>query len=310
VTKRKFDPRGLRPAFEDFQPPSNSLFTDTAVSRGRLWITTSLWPSKATDEEINRVGALYPVENVEVSGFNTARRSVGATSFELHFETPGSDASLSPHAFPKVISGNFVRIDLSFENEGTHEEIEYKLRSVLSPLKLTLGESAAIHETHRSTANIALGFVKIHNKPFMNWSYLKKGRDGISLFEYESILTDWPIKLTDDLAFLVHNALLVDQIENRFFFLWTAVELIAGRGDERKRYCKETLGSDIINQELFRLFKLRGDLLKEFSRNIDFIDVSSLLSFIQLSNLTQTEVRSIVVSRYENWVLQHGRLSR
>lgn len=308
--RRKHHGRSLRPTFEDFHPPFNSRFIDTAVYRGRLWITTSLWPTKASAKEIERVAALYPTENVEVSSFNAAKRSVGASSINLEFKTADSDVSASVHAFPKIISGNFLRIDLSFENEGTHEEIEYKLRSVLSPIKLTLGESVAIHEAHRSTANIALGLVNIHNKPFMNWEYLKKGRDRLNLFEHESILSDWPIKLTDDIAFLDHDALLTDKIENRFFLLWTAIELIAGRGDDRKRYCKEALGSEIINDELFRLFKLRGNLFKEFSRNIDYIDVSSLLSFIQLSSLTQTEMRSVIVSRYENWVVTHGRLTQ
>ncbi len=90
--------------------------------------------------------------------------------------------------------------------------------------------------------------------------------------------------------------------------MWLAFEAIINsfhgkeaNGKKRESFFKDALKSDVINKEVFRLFKLRCDIFKEGKVSVHNIEKEcwSLYSVIQLTIMKDCEQRQAFVYGYE-----------
>jgi len=130
----------------------------------------------------------------------------------------------------------------------------------------------------------------------------------LNMFENPPIDQAELIQTPEDAAILLDKSFSQTYPTERFILMWLAFESIihsviqnGKNGDKRKTFFKDILKSDIANNEVLRLFKLRCDLFKEgYSPNHNFEDnCFSLYVAIQLLIMKDCEQRSAFLEGYE-----------
>lgn len=75
----------------------------------------------------------------------------------------------------------------------------------------------------------------------------------------------------------------------KFLLLWTVIEMKLGNGGERKRFCKETLGSNWLNDELYRLHGVRTGIVHYGRSKVSGNDIQMLKGVVRICLMQSTE---------------------
>lgn len=137
----------------------------------------------------------------------------------------------------------------------------------------------------------------------------------INKFDRQELFTDGDeLKfrvLSPEVSVLVDAALSPTSDTKRFIMLWLAFEAVANsfpykgsNGEKRSYYYKEELGSDVANNEVFRLFKIRNDLFKEgikAEKNLTDSNWSLYLA-LRLAVMEDCPCRISYLKNYEEYI--------
>jgi hypothetical protein len=118
------------------------------------------------------------------------------------------------------------------------------------------------------------------------------------------------IPLAPEAAILLSSAFKQDYPSDQFIFLWLAFEAIMAdrfgshNGDSRREYFENSLGSRIVNDEVYRLFRVRSELFKSGRYNTLSIgeDAWSLYMAIQLAIMEPCSQRTRFLLGYEKYI--------
>lgn len=141
-----------------------------------------------------------------------------------------------------------------------------------------------------------------------------------SMFDTQNInrYTHPPIESAKLRAVPTEAAILLDKAfsqrfpQERFILMWSAFEAAANtlpdpgsNGEKRQRYFKNELGSDVANNEIYRIFQVRNDAFKEGRfANLNFEqECWSLYAAIQLVLMEDCPQRHAFLKGYEQAIL-------
>lgn len=130
----------------------------------------------------------------------------------------------------------------------------------------------------------------------------------LNMFDTPAIEESEVVKIPDEATILLDKAFSQTYPTERFVLMWLAFETIINsfpgeenNGKKRQRFFKDDLKSDVINNEVYRLFKIRCDMFKEgkiYKSNIEK-ECWSLYSVIQLAIMKNCPQRQAFLSGYE-----------
>lgn len=135
----------------------------------------------------------------------------------------------------------------------------------------------------------------------------------LNMFNDPAIEESKVIKIPSEATILLDKAFSQTFPAERFVLMWLAFEAIInsfpGKGDngnKRKSFFKDDLKSDVINEEVRRLFRLRCDIFKEGKISKPNIEKEcwSLYAVIQLTIMENCEQRQAFISGYEKTLSQ------
>lgn len=135
----------------------------------------------------------------------------------------------------------------------------------------------------------------------------------LNMFNSPAIELAELIDIPEEAATLLDKSFAQTYPKERFILMWLAFEAIihsiiekGTNGDKRKAFFKGTLKSDIADNEVYRLFKLRCVLFKEGQSPNQYIEIEndcwSLYSAIQISIMKDCEQRRAFLTGYEDTV--------
>ena len=135
------------------------------------------------------------------------------------------------------------------------------------------------------------------------------------MFDAPAIEDAEVMKMPDEATILLDKAFSQTYPAERFILMWLAFETIINslpgeetNGKKRQKFFNDDLKSDIINNEVHRLFRLRNDIFKEgkiFKPDIEK-ECWSLYSVMQLTIMRNCPQRQAFLSGYEKILLQNN----
>jgi len=142
----------------------------------------------------------------------------------------------------------------------------------------------------------------------------------LNLFNNPAIEGAKLITMPGEAAILLDKSFSQTYPAERFVLMWLAFEAIinsfpgeGGNGKKRERFFKNDLRSEAINNEVYRLLKLRCDMFKEGKINDASIEQEcwSLYAVLQLSVMKDCEQRQAFLSGYEKTLsTERGKISQ
>lgn len=134
----------------------------------------------------------------------------------------------------------------------------------------------------------------------------------LNMFNDPAIEESKIIKIPNEATILLDKAFSQTYPPERFILMWLAFEAIINsfsgkeeNGKKRQKFFKDDLKSDVINEEVYRLFRRRCDMFKEGKISEPNIEKAcwSLYAVIQLTIMENCEQRQAFVSGYEKILL-------
>lgn len=126
----------------------------------------------------------------------------------------------------------------------------------------------------------------------------------VSSFEKFSLTCKIEIKeflLNGEAEILFNRAVLEEDIETRFLFLWLSFDSMC-HGKERKKLFLDHLNSCIANDEVLRLFDLRNEIAHGGKAIIDAKDCTSAFWAIRIAVCPNQEIQKHICLEYEKWI--------
>lgn len=267
----------------------------------------TIWSSSLQQKDLSKIRCFFKqndIENVDVSIVIPQTNDTPRMRWTKHYAMTGQCISKIRDEF---IPANSNNLKLTFCYRSKREEKEHETQSVyvVNILRLIFGVPIA------RELLIIRHFSNDNDDPTR-----QSDTDFASMFDTQSLnmFPEPPIEKSKVIEVPVEATILLDKAfsqtypAERFVLMWLAFEAIinslplAGKnGDKRKTFFKEYLKSDAINNEVFRLFRLRCDLFKEgkISNSSLEKDCWSLYAAIQLTIMKDCEQRQAFISGYE-----------
>lgn len=204
---------------------------------------------------------------------------------------------------------NYIKLTLAYTTAEERDRSEVEVLRIISVFRMILGVSSAreiIFETafDKNNQDGNTDLVEGYASPF--------DTQDINRFDSPPIENSKISKIPDGAAILLENAFQQRLPQSQFVLLWLALETIINalgneksNGVSREKFFRSDLGSEIINEEVHRLFKLRNAIFKEGALSVTNEigrDCWSLYWAIQLAILQDCGQRSEFVKGYEIFI--------
>lgn len=270
----------------------------------------TLWSSSLQRADLPRVRAF--LENNGFVGIDVALASpqgVQATRvrWSTYYDPTGQCISLA-HDTPIPVGSMFLKMTFSYQNveERDAGHVQYVL--VANALRVTFGAPIA-----RELVLVTHGERGLQDKSTISDVGFTSVFDNQNLNMYDNPpiekaqLRPMPLEAST----LLDSAFIQRYPHERFILMWLAFEAIihthsggGTNGDKRRRYFGEELGSQIVSDEVKRIFGIRNDTFKEGRLNeINFDQACwSLYAALQLAVLEDCPQRKAYLSGYEDYI--------
>lgn len=267
----------------------------------------TIWSSSMKQMDLPKIRCFLEqndIKNVDVSIVIPQNNDTPRMRWAKHYERSGQCVSSIREEF---IPENSNNLKLTFCYRSKQEEKENEAQAVytVNILRLIFGVPVARELV------VIRHFSNDNNDPTRH-----SDTDFASMFDTQllNMFNDPPIEQSKLIEVPVEATILLDKAffqtypAERFILMWLAFETIINsfpgdekNGDKRKKYFKDDLNSDVINDEIYRLFRLRCDMFKEGKITDSSIekDCWSLYAAIQLTIMKDCEQRRAFISGYE-----------
>lgn len=276
--------------------------------RGFNTFRETIWSSTLQQMDLPRVRYFLKqnnIENVDVSIVIPQNSDTPRMRWAKHYERSGQCIS---SIRDELIPANSNNLKLTFCYHSKEEEQNNETRTVhtVNILRLVFGVPIA------RELLVIRHFSNDNNEPAR-----QSDTDFASVFDTQSLnMFNNPdiedskiIKIPLEATILLDKAFLQTYPAERFVLMWLAFESIVNsfpgnenNGDKRKKFFKDHLKSDAINNEVFRLFRLRCDMFKEGKISDSSIEEKacwSLYAVIQITIMQDCEQRRAFTTGYE-----------
>jgi hypothetical protein len=282
--------------------------------RGFKFFEETIWSSslqKADGPKIKHFFATNNLNNVDVSLLNPPDDKTSRLRWNRHYEVSGQCVSMM-HPVPIPAGSNHLKLTFCYASAEARQECRNQIIVVANALRLVFGVPVArelIFSSRFSEEEFETGISSDvgYASPFDTQS--------LNMFEDPPIEGAVLIPIPEDAAILLDKAFSQAFPNERFILMWLAFEAIihsypgrAENGKKREKFFKEELKSDMVNEEVFRLFRLRNDAFKEgrFSHPQFDQECWSLYAVLQLAIMKDCPQRSAFLSGYENTLKQRA----
>ncbi|WNL30179.1 hypothetical protein [Aliarcobacter cryaerophilus] len=275
--------------------------------RGFSVFRETIWSSSLQQIDLPRVRnflAKNNINNVDVSLAIPQNNNTSIMRWAKHYERSGQCISSNRDVH---IPANSNNLKLTFCYKSQEEELKYETQTIHTAniLRLVFGVPIA------RELLIIRHFYNDNNTPIFH-----SDKDFASMFDTQSLnMFDNPaieeseiIKIPEEATILLDKSFSQTYPPERFVLMWLAFEAVINsfpgkekNGEKRKKFFKEILRSDIINNEVIRLFKIRNDIFKEGKVSESIIEKAcwSLYATIQLTIMADCEQRRAFQVGYE-----------
>ncbi len=270
-----------------------------------IFYEESIWTSSLQPHDLNQVRSFLIKNNFEYVDISILRPTMPELSrilWQYHYSSTGECISSDFH---KKIHPNSNHLKLTVGlKEKNSQEYQNKTISIVNELRLIFGVPIAKElmrlshfnkDDYIGSSESAKGFAS----PFLN--------QALNMFPDidNAKIRNLPVEV----AILLDKAFEQEFPVERFILMWTGFEAIINHiedgnknnGQKRKNHFGK-LGSEIINNEVKRLFNIRCDLFKEAkfltTKKMEEENLS-LYSIIQLTIMEDCEVRKKLMKGYE-----------
>lgn len=267
----------------------------------------TIWSSSLQQKNLSKIRCFFKqndIENVDVSIVIPQTDDTPRMRWAKHYEKSGKCISKIKDEFIPVNSNN-LKLTFCYRSKQEEKENETQTVYIVNILRLIFGVPIA------RELLIIRHFSNDNADPTR-----QSDTDFASMFDTQSLnmFPEPPIEKSKVIEVPVEATILLDKAfsqtypAERFVLMWLAFEAIVnslsldgGNGDKRKKFFKECLKSDAINDEVFRLFRLRCDLFKEGKISDSSLekDCWSLYAAIQLTIMKDCKQRQAFISGYE-----------
>lgn len=271
----------------------------------------TIWTSVLQQVHLARIRRFFKendIKNVDISIVIPPKNETPNLKWANYYETSGQCISTLRECFIPANSNN-IKLTFCYKSDEEEKENEIQTLNVVNTLRLVFGVTVArklLFIRHYSTDN---------NEPIMHSDKAFSSRFDIqelNMFNNPDIEDLKVMKIPEEANVLLESAFTQTFPRERFILLWIAFEVIINvfyknenNGKKREKYFKNEIKSDIINEEVKRLFLVRCEMFKEGKVKSDMEIESegwSLYSIIQLCIMSDCMQRDAFIKGYENTI--------
>lgn len=274
--------------------------------RGFGFFEESTWSSGLQQEDLQRLRSFLTTngfDNVDISLVRPISESSRVKSTQ-YYDTSGQCIVIQ-QGIPIPIGSNNLKVTLAFDNSRKQCRMKSQRDIVISAIRLVFGVSSARELI--STGDFSLE--DTDGQYFSETGFASNfDTQGINRFDSPPIEAAELHQIPEEAALLLDTAFSQPYPRERFILMWLASEAIINslpgskaNGEKRKHFFKTVLQSEIVNEEMFRLFKLRSEVFKEGKfRDTKFDEECwSLYSALQLLIMRECPQRREFLKGYE-----------
>lgn len=285
-----------------YQPPASVLdkFSDCNLLHISLWVTN------LTNEKLvgyQRRHELVEGCRLDICVDRADRGCLWVPEIDLFFN---GDFGLELSHRAKVVNGNYLRISVGSSLDQSTEYLRGLSRALAMEICFDLGWGAAAQLLFDCVCNIADNTTTAESPPFIPAEGLVG--EGVDNFCYDAAglhhRPHWGSpRMSPDVVTLLDTSRSSRQLWEKFLFAWIALETILGDGEKRSRFFSQRLASICINDEVKRLFGVRGKIAHEGSvAAVRIGDLTFLMRIIRLAVMPVDENSAVMVRLIEDGI--------
>lgn len=275
---------------------------------GFKFFRETVWSSSLQQSDLPKVRNFLSKNNFEYIDVSLAVPQDDSTYRMFwckHYDTSGQCTSLLQQV-PIPAKSNHLKLTFCYVSEEMRHEGHTQTIIVVNALRLIFGVPIArelIFTRFFSEENTIChlfsdeGYASLFDTQLLN------------MFNDPAIDETQLVKIPPEAAILLDKSFSQTYPSERYVLMWLAFEAIinsvvekGNSGEKRKIFFKDILKSDIVNNEVFRLFNIRCAIFKEgkLPNHNDENDCWSLYAAIQIALMKDCDQRRAFLSGYEN----------
>lgn len=274
---------------------------------GFSFFKETIWSSSIKHMDLPKIRCFLEhnnIKNVDVSIVIPQNNDTPRMRWNKHYDISGQCISSIREEFIPEKSNN-LKLTFCYRSKQDEKKNESQVVFTVNILRMIFGVPVArelvvirhfSNDNKEPNRHSDTGFASMFDTQSLN------------MFDTPPIEQSKLIKVPVEATILLDKAFLQTYPAERFILMWLAFETIISsfpgdgeNGKKRKKYFKDELNSNIINNEIRRLFKLRCDIFKE-GKIADLSiekDCWSLYAAIQLTIMKSCEQRLAFINGYE-----------
>lgn len=265
----------------------------------------SSWSSNLTLVDIKKNTGLLELirrKDAYIDMAEVPESTVGRVNFSTHFDgafkVTMTCMDFNYYGRQLIISVPAKTIELA------NTDAKNTSMQLISQVRVLFGLGAAVEKTLDNTFEIKTGTARTQFNSEVFSEIVGDGEENKFLSDIvESISPIKDLLLSPDESLMLDRAASSRTTWERFLFLWICLEFKIGGGEARISLYKKTLGSELINDEVYRLFLIRNKIAHEHSPPVSHNDCSSLLWALRIALLPTIKHQRAVVLDYEKWLV-------
>lgn len=281
-------------------------------SYGFKFFRETIWSSSLQQTDLPRIRNFLSKNNfkyIDVSLVIPLDDKTCRMRWSTHYQQSGQCIS-SIHEVPIPAESNNLKLTFCYTSAEIRHNSRAQIIVVANALRLVFGVPAA----RELVITRYFSEEKKEAEFFSDEGYASLfDTQELNVFNNPAIEEAELIEIPVEAAILLDKSFSQTYPKERFILMWLAFEAIihsvvekGSNGEKRKTFFKDILKSDIVNDEVYRLFNLRCEIFKEgrsSAQNIEN-DCWSLYAALQLLIMKDCEQRRAFLSGYENTVKQ------
>lgn len=283
---------------------------------GFKFFRETIWSSSLQQADLPRVRNFLSknkFEYIDVSLVIPPDDKTNRMRWSTHYQQSGQCIS-SMHEVPIPAESNHLKLTFCYTSAEIRHDSRDQTIVIANALRLVFGVPVA----RELVITRYFSVDKEEAEFFSDEGYASKfDTQELNMFNDPAIEQAELIDIPEEAAILLDKSFSQTYPRERFILMWLAFEVIihsiiekGNNGEKRQTFFKDILKSEIANDEVYRLFKLRCVLFKEGQSPNQYIEIEndcwSLYAALQISIMKDCEQRSAFLSGYENTVKTHA----
>ncbi len=276
-------------------------------AEGYCFFEETVWSSSVQQNDLKRVCDFLSnndINNVDVSIVSPPDDSTKKIDWIKYFRADGQCVSTNIEVSIPARSNN-LKLTFCYKNSEEHIRHQKDKDHVVNALRLIFGVPIAHKMVFRRFFEVGESETRFFSETGFASFF---DTQNLNFFDSPPIEKAEVICIPEEASNRLNKAFSQTFPEERFIFLWLAFEAIinsfdyqGSNGEKRRKFFTDELGSEVLNAEVFRLFKVRCEVFKEgrFSKGSIEDECIKLYSIIQISILKDCPQRKAFIEGFE-----------